>query len=102
VSGIFGLWRLDGRPTDPAFDEEMSRRLAHRGPDAAGSWRSGAISLGHRMLRTTPEASREVQPLVSEDGAIVVTADVRLDNREELIAALGLSREAEAASGRAE
>ena len=92
MSGIFGQWRLDGSPTSPGVDEEMSRRLAHRGPDGSGQWRSEAITLGHRMLRSTPEAAREVQPLTGAEGAIVVTADLRLDNREELIAALGLDR----------
>ena len=94
MSGIFGQWRLDGSLTSPAVDEELSRRLAHRGPDGAGIWRSEAVSLGHRMLRSTPEAAREVQPLASADGRVVVIADARLDNREELIAALGLPRSA--------
>ena len=92
MSGIFGHWWLDGRPAEVAVGIEMSRRLEHRGPDGSGDWSAGPVSLGHRMLRATPEARSEIQPLNSSDGALVLTADVRLDNRDELIAALGLRR----------
>lgn len=98
MSGIFGTWRLDGRPADLRVAEEMSRRLEHRGPDGAGAWSGGPVSLGHRMLRTTQEAAGEVLPLVSADGEVVLTADVRLDNRPELITALGLRESAGEAS----
>jgi asparagine synthase (glutamine-hydrolysing) len=42
------------------------------------------------MLRTTREAEREIQPLATADGDLVLTADARIDNREALIVALGL------------
>lgn len=90
MSGIFGEWRLDGSPTSPGDEEAMSLRLAHRGPDGSGVWRGDSLVLGHRMLRSTPEAANETQPLIASDVSVVITADVRLDNREELIRALGL------------
>jgi asparagine synthase (glutamine-hydrolysing) len=49
------------------------------------------------MLHTTPESLHEKLPLASDTGDVVATVDARLDNREELIAALGL--EARAAEG---
>lgn len=88
LSGIYGLWRLDDRPTYPAVWEEMSRLLEHRGPDGSGVWSDGTLSLGQRTLRTTGEAGREIQPLATTDGDLVLTADARIDNREDLIAAL--------------
>ncbi|HYO45512.1 MAG TPA: asparagine synthetase B, partial [Gemmatimonadota bacterium] len=90
MSGVFGLWRLDGRPVAQAACDEMSRLLAHRGPDGFGVWSDGPLGLGHRMLRTTREAEREIQPLATADGDLVLTADTRIDNREALIVALGL------------
>jgi asparagine synthase (glutamine-hydrolysing) len=90
VSGIFGVWRLDGRPLEAAVLERMSESLAHRGPDGVGSWVAGPFGLGHRMLRTTPESDHERQPVIAENGALALTADVRLDNREELITRLGI------------
>jgi asparagine synthase (glutamine-hydrolysing) len=42
------------------------------------------------MFRTTAESGREAQPLATPDGDLVLTADVRVDNRAELIASLDL------------
>ena len=90
MSGIFGYWWLDGRPAEASAGVEMSRRLEHRGPDGSGTWSAGPVTLGHRSLRTTPEANSEILPLEGSNGAIILTADARLDNRDELIAELGL------------
>ena len=89
MSAIFGHWRLDGRPMDSLVAEEMSRRLEYRG-DVASVWSAGSVGLGHRTRRLTPDATGRSQPGVSAGGDLVVTADARLDNREELAAALGL------------
>ncbi|MDH3445202.1 MAG: lasso peptide isopeptide bond-forming cyclase, partial [Deltaproteobacteria bacterium] len=70
--------------------ERMNSILAHRGPDGVGAWCDGAIGLGHRMLHTTPESLHEVLPLVDQASGLVVTADARIDNREELISLLDL------------
>lgn len=85
MSGVFGFWNLDGRPADPAVLAAMSNALAHRGRDGCGAWIDGSVAIGHRMLRVTPEAVHEVQPVISDDGSRVLTADLRLDNRDDLI-----------------
>ncbi|MGH9577293.1 MAG: asparagine synthase-related protein, partial [Terriglobales bacterium] len=72
----------------------MSAKMAHRGPDGAGIWRAGPVGLAHRMLHSTPESLRETQPLGDESDQFVLVLDGRLDNREELRAAI------EAAGGR--
>jgi asparagine synthase (glutamine-hydrolysing) len=69
----------------------MVESVAHRGPDGAGTWSEGPVGLGHRMLHTTPESLNEEFPLTSKTGDLVVTADARIDNRDELIAVLGLT-----------
>jgi asparagine synthase (glutamine-hydrolysing) len=43
------------------------------------------------MLWTTPESLLEKLPLVNQTGNLIITADARIDNRDELIAALGLT-----------
>jgi asparagine synthase (glutamine-hydrolysing) len=90
MSGIFGIYYRDGRPVDPDLLACMSARLSHRGPDGANVWSGGSVALGHRMLWTTPESVREHQPLVHCTGDLVITADARIDNRDELIAQLDL------------
>ena len=63
--------------------------MSYRGPNGCRVWSDGPTGLGHAMLYTTPESMGETLPLVSRNGDIVVTADVRLDNRGELISLLG-------------
>jgi asparagine synthase (glutamine-hydrolysing) len=63
----------------------MDRRLMHRGPDGAAVWTNGAIALGHRMLHTTPESLGERLPYADPASRVVITADARIDNRDELL-----------------
>ena len=91
MSGIIAVYHLDGRPVCRENLVHMNSILAHRGPDGADTWSEGAVGLGHRMLWTTPESLHETPAMVSANGDIVLTADARIDNRDELIAALGLT-----------
>ena len=84
MSGIAGIIRFDGAPAGPALVERMTSALSHRGPDGIHHWTKGPVALGHCMLRTTPESLDEQQPLVSEDGCLVLVIDGRVDNWEEL------------------
>lgn len=93
MSGLVATYHLDGRPVDRAALQVLVDHMAHRGPDGAGVWTDGPVGLGHRMLRTTPAARFERQPAVA--GPLVVTADARLDNRDELLDLLGLPRSAD-------
>jgi asparagine synthase (glutamine-hydrolysing) len=84
MSAIAGLLRLDGRPADRADVEAITRAMASSGPDGAGHQCAGPIALGHCLLKTTPEASGEMQPLSNESGNLILVFDGRLDNRKEL------------------
>jgi asparagine synthase (glutamine-hydrolysing) len=89
VSGIAGLWHLDGQALGCNELEAMLARLAHRGPDGMSAWTGDAVGLGHLMLHTTAESRDERQPLATASGDVVLTADARIDNRDELVATLG-------------
>jgi asparagine synthase (glutamine-hydrolysing) len=86
VSGLAGVYGLDGRPVDVALLRRLIAAVAHRGPDGEGCWTDGAIGLGHRISRTTPESLAEKQPLLDESGALCLALDGRVDNRAELAA----------------
>src|SRR5476649_2651280 len=88
MSGIAGIYNLDGQPVDRARMQRMTDMMAYRGPDGMGCWIDGPVGLGHAMLHTTPESLREIQPLSDERSALCVTLDGRVDNRSELHAAL--------------
>jgi asparagine synthase (glutamine-hydrolysing) len=65
--------------------------LAHRGPDGSAVWSGDHAALGQASLWTTPESRRERGPLTNETRDLSIAADARLDNRRELMAALGLA-----------
>ena len=88
MSGILGLWNLDGRPADQGGLAALSATIAHRGRDAAGVRVDGDAGLACRLARVTPESAFETQPVVDGDGAMLVF-DGRIDNRDELESAVG-------------
>ena len=93
MSGICGIISLDGSEPSVAQIEAVIQSIERRGPDGSHHWRNGPAALGHTLLATTPESLLEVLPLTDLASGCTITADVRLDNREELIAALGLAEE---------
>src|SRR5205807_844250 len=84
MSGIVGIINLDGAPVDRQLLRRMTDFLAYRGPDAQNIWSDGPVGFGHTMLRTTFESEREQQPC-SLDGRVWITADARIDARDNLI-----------------
>ena len=88
MSGICGIVSLGGGQHSPADLSAMLTCLAQRGPDGSAAWAEGPAALGHALLATTPEALGEAMPLCHSASGCAITADVRLDNRDTLIAAL--------------
>ncbi|KAF0239669.1 MAG: hypothetical protein FD180_5202, partial [Planctomycetota bacterium] len=86
MSGLAGVFHLDGRPAASEPLGAVLARLAHRGPDGCSTWTGGPVALGFQAMHTTPEAARERQPFVQGTRAIVFHG--RLDNRDELRKAL--------------
>ena len=88
MSGIAAIFNLDGAPADRALVEAMLAAAPYRGPDGSGIWNEGPIALGHLMMHATPESIGEPQPLVDAAGNLALVFAGRIDNREELIAAI--------------
>jgi asparagine synthase (glutamine-hydrolysing) len=93
MSGICGVLRLDGQTADPAQLRAMTALLERRGPDGTHDFIDGPVGLGHCLLATTPEALHETLPFSDPASGCCITADVRLDNRDQLLPALGLDAE---------
>jgi asparagine synthase (glutamine-hydrolysing) len=91
LSAIVGVFYADGKAVDRETLGGMMEAVAHRGPDGTGLWCEGPIGLGQRTLWTTPESLHERLPLSNQRGDLVITADARIDNREELFSRLGMA-----------
>jgi asparagine synthase (glutamine-hydrolysing) len=89
MSGIGGVLRLDGQPVARRDLERMANALRPHGPDRSDVATAGPVGLVHVLMRMTPEDRFERQPWRGPSGAII-TADLRLDNRDDIAARLGL------------
>jgi asparagine synthase (glutamine-hydrolysing) len=87
MSVQFGRWNWDGKPIDPTYLAQVNRVIAPYGPDDEGTYVLSNVSILYRAFRTTAESRCEMQPHVSESGAVIAW-DGRLDNRTELIRSL--------------
>jgi asparagine synthase (glutamine-hydrolysing) len=91
LSGFIVIYNRDGSPASRASAEQMMLALEHRGPDGSDLQVQSCVALGHQHFRTTPEEDGERQPLSDQGNRFKIVFDGRLDNRKELLAALGLS-----------
>jgi asparagine synthase (glutamine-hydrolysing) len=84
MSGIVGIFERKGARAERALIHALTHSLAFRGPDGREVWTDGPTGFGHTMLRTTRESLMERQP-ANLEGKFWITADVRLDCRDELL-----------------
>jgi asparagine synthase (glutamine-hydrolysing) len=85
MSGIAVVANADGRPVDRELMAAMAEALRIRGPDAHTVWTDGGpIGLVHTLFQTTEDDVPLPQPF-SFDGVTWITADARIDARDELI-----------------
>jgi asparagine synthase (glutamine-hydrolysing) len=90
MCGIAGVARIDGGDLDAGATQLLNRFadvLAHRGPDEREMLCDGAVGLAFtRLSLTDPESGS--QPLVSDDGSLVLIANGEVYNHRELAATL--------------
>jgi asparagine synthase (glutamine-hydrolysing) len=91
MSAIFGILRFDRDTVSTRDLERMGNTLAHRGPDGSRFMADGPVGLGHCLMRVNQEDLSERQPLFDREANLTLVADCRIDNREELAGAFGLS-----------
>lgn len=84
MCGIAGIFNRDGRPVERTILENMTRILAHRGPDGEGLHVDGAIGLGHRRLSII-DLESGAQPLANEDGSVWTVFNGEIYNYQELV-----------------
>jgi asparagine synthase (glutamine-hydrolysing) len=90
MSGIAGLLRLDGRTVTRPDLERAANALRQYGPDRSEIMTGGCIGLVHVLMRMTPEDRFDRQPWRGASGSLI-TADLRLDNRDDVLARIGIA-----------
>lgn len=91
MSGIYGMVRYDGAPVTPETLAPIAAKMSFWGPDGHGQWCGDGAGLGQLMLHVTPESLQERLPASLRAAPhLVITADARIDNRDDLFNALGV------------
>jgi asparagine synthase (glutamine-hydrolysing) len=90
MSGIAGLLRFDGRAVTRHELERAANALRQYGPDRSDIVAGDGIGLVHVLMRMTPEDQFDRQPWRGASGSLI-TADVRLDNRDDVLARIGIA-----------
>src|SRR5438128_1023462 len=88
MCGLNGIFAYHSADSAPQVSELLATREAMRarGPDGAGSWWSvdRRCGLAHRRLTILDLSERAAQPMISEDGGLVVVFNGEIYNYPEL------------------
>ncbi|GGA55897.1 asparagine synthase-related protein [Sphingomonas psychrolutea] len=90
MSAIWGILRFDGAGVADRDIDRMGAAMAVRCGDGSATFLDGSVGLGHGLMRVTREDAFDQQPLYDRDAGLVLVADCRIDNREEIAVALDL------------
>lgn len=97
MSSICGVLHRTGRPVEAEAIRTMTATLGHwqQPGDRSAVWLcpDGTVALGHVMLTNTPQSCAEVLPWHHTPSGLTITADARIDNREELCSQLAIPAE---------
>ena len=91
MSGIAGLLRFDGEAVSGRELERVANALRQYGPDRSDVFAGGSVGLVHVLMRMVPEDSFDRQPWRAASGSLI-TADLRLDNRDDLLSRIGIAQ----------
>jgi asparagine synthase (glutamine-hydrolysing) len=91
MSTIYGKLNLEGDAISQKNLSSIQDKLNHWNAEATGVWTNNTIGLGHLMLYNTPESLNEKLPYYKTESGLAITADARIDNRDELHLLLGLT-----------
>jgi asparagine synthase (glutamine-hydrolysing) len=92
MSAIAGIICFDGKIQPKAECQRMLDRLAVYARDGSALWDADRAALGLCKMRVLPEDQFDRQPIVDAERGLVLVADARIDNRDELRSELGIDR----------
>lgn len=91
MTALAAFWSLDSRSRQPhEATERILRGQQIYGPDPAVVTSLGPIAVGRRLFPTLPEDVFDRGPVTGGGGRWTLVADVRLDDRDELVERLAI------------
>ena len=87
MCGIVGAFKTGhGEVCSEQILVAMRDRMVHRGPDGAGVWRSrdGRCGLAHRRLSIIDLSDAAAQPMINDDGTVVIVFNGEIYNHADL------------------
>jgi len=90
MSAIGGVLRFDGGAVSRHDLERLANALRRHGPDQSAMVVGESIGLVHALMRMTPQDRFDRQPWQGASGSLI-TADLRLDNRDDWLDRLAVT-----------
>ena len=84
MCGFAGMVGFNGLPADKQAVDRMTASLLHRGPDEGGFYASGSVGLGFRRLAILDLTPTAHQPMISENGQLILVFNGAIYNYIEL------------------
>jgi len=86
VCGILGAFQPHAEASDDRIVAAMRDRMAHRGPDGTGLWRSTdrRCVLAHRRLSIIDLSDSALQPMVNDEGTVALVFNGEIYNHAEI------------------
>ncbi|MBS1652582.1 MAG: asparagine synthase (glutamine-hydrolyzing) [Bacteroidetes bacterium] len=84
MCGIAGIFNINGELTSLNTIKDMTKKIAHRGPDGEGFYVNENVALGHRRLAILDTSALGSQPMESKNGEWVVVFNGCIYNYLEL------------------
>lgn len=84
MCGIAGIVTRHGAPPNEELLRRMSLAIAHRGPDAEGTWVAPGVGLAHRRLSIIDLNVTGAQPMADVHGELMIVFNGEIYNFREL------------------
>ncbi len=84
MCGIVGKLNFDGKGVSNELIQNMTNSISYRGPDDYGIWNDNYIALGHRRLSIIDLSKDAHQPMVSDDGNLIIVYNGEIYNFKDL------------------
>ncbi|HEU0133589.1 MAG TPA: asparagine synthetase B, partial [Allosphingosinicella sp.] len=91
MSAIAGVWSFGDEAGSAVLGGHLLDRQSAYGPHGRNALHQSGYFAGRCLYRMLPEDEFDRQPLTGGDGRFILVADLRLDNRDELLSDLGIA-----------